>query len=92
MQFVENLLSRKVKKKVILVQPGDICHESYFDLSGCLASYVIDASGKEHILQFAKLDQDYEFAEHPYFGLMDRKRWIRLADYHLDHHLKQFGV
>ncbi|MEM7512089.1 MAG: Crp/Fnr family transcriptional regulator [Bacteroidota bacterium] len=53
MQFVENLLSRKVKKKVILVQPGDICHESYFVLSGCLASYVIDASGKEHILQFA---------------------------------------
>ncbi len=47
---------------------------------------------KEHILQFAKLDKDFEFSEHPYFGLVSNERWIELTCYHLNHHLKQFGV
>mgnify|MGYP001792707406 CR=1 FL=1 len=47
---------------------------------------------KEYILQFSELDKDYEFAEHPYFGLISRERWVELANYHLNHHLNQFGV
>jgi len=45
---------------------------------------------KEFIFEFSKFNGD--FAEHPYFGMMDRKRWEELAAYHLNHHLKQFGV
>lgn len=45
---------------------------------------------KEFILEFSKFNGDFE--EHPYFGIMDRERWRELAIYHLNHHLKQFGV
>ena len=34
---------------------------------------------KELILQFSELDKNYEFAEHPYFGLISRERWVELA-------------
>ena len=47
---------------------------------------------KAYIVQFAQKDKDYEFAEHPYFGYLSHERWAELANYHLDHHLKQFGV
>ena len=45
---------------------------------------------KEHVLEFSKLDNNFEFAEHPYFGKISFERWIELAIYHLNHHLKQF--
>lgn len=45
---------------------------------------------KEFILEFSEFNKD--FAEHPYFGMMERKSWSELAVYHLNHHLKQFGV
>lgn len=47
---------------------------------------------KEHILEFSKLPEDYDFALHPYFGRIDSKRWRDLAIYHLNHHLGQFDV
>lgn len=47
---------------------------------------------KEYILAFSKLPLNYEFAEHPYFGVIDHERWHTLSLYHLNHHLKQFGV
>ncbi len=47
---------------------------------------------KEHLLEFSKLDKDYAFAEHPYFGNISFEKWMALAAYHLDHHLKQFHV
>jgi hypothetical protein len=47
---------------------------------------------KEHIREFSKLDKDFQFAEHPYFGNISYERWIELAIYHLNHHLKQFSV
>jgi len=47
---------------------------------------------KKHLLEFSKFPEEFDFALHPYFGKMDRKHWIKLATYHLDHHLKQFGV
>ncbi len=40
-------------KKTLLVQEGDRCLHSYFVIKGCIKSYVLDQTGKEHILQFA---------------------------------------
>lgn len=47
---------------------------------------------KKHILEFSKLNRDYEFAKHPYFGKIEFEQWNALAIYHLNHHLKQFNV
>lgn len=33
-----------------------------------------------------------EFAEHPMFGGMSERDWMRWAYLHCDHHLRQFGV
>ena len=45
--------TRKVSKGEILLSHGDIAVFGYKVESGCLKSYVIDNTGKEHILQFA---------------------------------------
>jgi CRP-like cAMP-binding protein len=37
----------------VLQRAGDVARHAAFVASGCLRSYVIDASGKEHIVQFA---------------------------------------
>ena len=37
----------------ILLKQGEIANYGYFVRSGCLKSYTVDSSGKEHILQFA---------------------------------------
>jgi hypothetical protein len=47
---------------------------------------------KKYIIKFSELPADYKFSTHPYFGDVDRKWWESLVNYHLDHHLKQFGV
>jgi len=47
---------------------------------------------KEYVLKFSTLPKNFNFAPHPYFGNLDHERWIKLAVYHLDHHLKQFTV
>ncbi|WP_421812373.1 hypothetical protein [Flagellimonas sp.] len=47
---------------------------------------------KEHIREFSNLGKDYQFAEHPYFGNISYDRWVELAIYNLNHHLKQFSV
>lgn len=44
---------RKVSKGDVLLNSGEIAVYGYQVLSGCLRSYLIDHSGKEHILQFA---------------------------------------
>jgi hypothetical protein len=44
------------------------------------------------IIEFSKLDKDFAFPPHPYFGTVTRERWNGLVIYHLDYHLKQFGV
>ena len=40
-------------KGQVLQRPGDAVGRGYYVLEGCLRSYVIDADGKEHVLQFA---------------------------------------
>lgn len=47
---------------------------------------------KQHIAEFSKLDDNFEFGEHPYFGMLNKEKWSSLTVYHLDHHLKQFGI
>ena len=49
----ENYTFKKVSKNHILLQPGDICRETYFVEKGLLRMYSIDKNGKEHIIQFA---------------------------------------
>jgi len=44
---------RQVEKGKILLRVGEVCLYTSFVLKGCLRSYVIDAKGKEHIIQFA---------------------------------------
>jgi CRP-like cAMP-binding protein len=53
MTYFDNITSTKVQKGTILLHKGDTCNFGYKVISGCLKSYVIDNSGKEHILQFA---------------------------------------
>jgi hypothetical protein len=40
--------------------------------------------------RFAK--KDFEWREHPIFGVMSEKDWMRWGYLHCDHHLRQFGV
>ena len=49
----KNLATKKIAKSAILLSPGQSSNVGYKVISGCLKSYVIDNSGKEHILQFA---------------------------------------
>lgn len=46
------LIFRYVKRGEILLEPGEMALHSYFVMSGCLRSYIIE-KGKEHIMQFA---------------------------------------
>lgn len=48
--------TQKVSKGQVLLHAGDICTNAYKVEVGCLRSYVIDKTGKEHILQFAPED------------------------------------
>ncbi len=50
------------------------------------------ATLKNYLIKFSKLPDDFIYAEHPFFGYMEKQRWDSLMEYHLDHHLKQFGV
>ena len=42
-----------IKKGALLLQQGEICKFGCKVISGCLKSYVLDDTGKEHIMQFA---------------------------------------
>jgi CRP-like cAMP-binding protein len=44
---------RHVDMGQMLLRVGEVCLYTNFVLKGCLRSYVIDAKGKEHIIQFA---------------------------------------
>ncbi|MCC5927014.1 MAG: Crp/Fnr family transcriptional regulator [Bacteroidetes bacterium] len=46
----------RIKRNTILLSQGEICRYTFKVVTGCFKSYVIDSSGKEHILQFAPED------------------------------------
>jgi CRP/FNR family cyclic AMP-dependent transcriptional regulator len=43
----------KRKKHQLIVEPGELVHNDFWVIKGCLRSYFIDTDGKEHIIQFA---------------------------------------
>ena len=57
LQKIGSLLKRfDLKKGDILLSNGDTVFNTHFVYSGCLRTYFIDDSGKEHTLQFAIKD------------------------------------
>jgi Protein of unknown function (DUF1569) len=42
--------------------------------------------------RFTRRPRDFSWPEHPHFGAMSEKEWMRLAYLHADHHLRQFGT
>lgn len=51
--FNHLLAYKKVPKKTLLLQQGEICNFEAFVIKGCLRKYYIDANGSEVVLQFA---------------------------------------
>lgn len=49
----KNLKTKNLEKGTLLLSPGQKCNYGYRVVSGCLKSFVLDSSGKDHILQFA---------------------------------------
>src|SRR5262245_26110910 len=47
------LLYRRLSVGAFLQRAGDVTRYAAFVAAGCLRTYVIDAKGKEHIVQFA---------------------------------------
>jgi CRP-like cAMP-binding protein len=43
---------RKIKRRQIIVQPGDVCRHFTYVVSGCFRLYAADQDGKEHNIQF----------------------------------------
>lgn len=56
MKIFGNLQTKKITKGTILLYEGEISKTVYKVNEGCLKSYVVDRSGKEHILHFAPED------------------------------------
>jgi CRP-like cAMP-binding protein len=52
-RIAELLRPRKLKRRQLLLQEGDVCQYISFVEQGCLRSYMVDASEREHNLQFA---------------------------------------
>jgi len=46
-------IPKRLKKKQYLLRQGDVCRFHTFICSGCLRSYRIDDSGREHIFSFS---------------------------------------
>jgi CRP-like cAMP-binding protein len=53
MNIFETREKKFIKKGALLLQQGEICKFGCKVISGCLKSYVLDDTGKEHIMQFA---------------------------------------
>lgn len=53
-EFCKTLfLPKKVRKRRLLLEEGDVCKYTIFVEKGLLRSYTMDEKGAEHILQFA---------------------------------------
>jgi CRP-like cAMP-binding protein len=51
--FAKHFTVRKYRKKQYVLQQGDLCRYVYFVVNGCLRSFEVDDTGKEHIIQFS---------------------------------------
>lgn len=52
-RFLSLIEEKKVRKKYLLLQEGDVCRQSIFVRQGCLRGYTIDKHGVEHNITFA---------------------------------------
>src|SRR5690606_32793203 len=52
-QISSGLQRKKYEKGSVLLKKGDVCKHSFFAENGLLRSYMLDESGKEHVIQFA---------------------------------------
>lgn len=54
LQYMQGKLKKiRLQKKDFLLQEGEEVHDIYYIHDGCLRTYFIDTTGKEHTLQFA---------------------------------------
>ncbi len=51
--FISYLKQKKLKRKQIFLDEGEVCKYSAFVTEGCLRGYTIDKNGDEHVLSFA---------------------------------------
>jgi CRP-like cAMP-binding protein len=51
--LISVLHNKKIKRKQLILEEGDINNKVTFVTSGCLRSYAVDKNGTEHVLQFA---------------------------------------
>lgn len=56
LQITSGMIRKNYKKGDILLKEGDTCKHSFFVEKGLLRSYMLDESGKEHVIQFAPED------------------------------------
>jgi len=54
--FLSYWKTRKVKRKQLLVETGEIARYQFYIISGCLRSFYTDANGVEHNIQFSVED------------------------------------
>ena len=53
MNIFETGIKKSIPKGTLLLHEGEVCRFGCRVISGCLKSYLLDRSGKEHIIQFA---------------------------------------
>jgi CRP-like cAMP-binding protein len=54
--FLSLLESSTVKRRALHLREGEVCHYSTFVVEGALKGYTVDATGNEHVLNFALPD------------------------------------
>ena len=54
--FTSLLHEKKVRRRQLYLQEGDICRHTAFVTAGCLRSYTTDKEGIEHVIGFAPMD------------------------------------
>ena len=80
--------SRKLLKGDILISENQLVNKTYFVLDGCLRSYVLDSSGKEHTLQFA-LKNDWIS---DYIAIFNKEKSIQTIECIVDSHIIETSV
>lgn len=51
--LAKRVVERRIKRRQLILQNGDICQYYTFILEGCVRMYYTDEKGKEHNIQFA---------------------------------------
>lgn len=51
--LISVLHDKKIKRKQLILEQGDVNNKVIFVTGGCLRSYAVDKNGTDHVLQFA---------------------------------------